>query len=82
MRARAICRPDDSPVECLITDISKTGARLQFSEPGMETLPDQFDLLMVKTGERPMVRVAWRNTDEMGVAFETSVEDYGTDLPG
>ena len=74
LKARAICRPDDSPVECLITDISESGARLQFSDSGMETLPERFELLMVKSGERPIVRVAWRSTDEMGVAFETPIE--------
>ena len=75
LRARAICRPDDSPVECLITDISVTGARLQFSDGGMDSLPERFDLLMVKSGQRPLVRVAWRTRDQMGVAFETPLTD-------
>ena len=71
MKARAICRPNDAPVECLIVDVSTTGARLQFVNGGISTLPDRFELLVVKTGERPLVHVAWRSVDEMGVKFET-----------
>ena len=74
LKARAICRPDNAPVECLITDISATGARLQFADGGADTLPDRFELLMVKSGERPVVCVAWRSKHEMGVAFETPAE--------
>ena len=71
LKARAICRPDDAPVECLIVDVSGTGAKLQFVNGGISTLPDRFELLVVKTGERPIVQVAWRHVDEMGVKFET-----------
>ena len=71
LKGRAICRPDDAPVECLIVDVSGTGASLQSENGGISTLPDRFELHVVKTGERPVVRVAWRNVDEMGVKFET-----------
>jgi hypothetical protein len=71
LKGRAICQPDDAPVECLIVDVSGTGARLHFVNGGISTLPDRFEILGVKTGERPVVRVAWRHVDEMGVKFET-----------
>jgi PilZ domain len=71
LKARAICRPNDAPVECLIVDVSGTGARLQFVNGGISTLPDRFELLVAKTGERPFVQVAWRHVDEMGVKFNT-----------
>ena len=71
LKARAICRPDDDPVQCLIVDDAGTGARLQFANGGISTLPDRFELLVVKTGERPFVQVAWRHVDEMGIKFET-----------
>jgi len=74
LRARAVCRPDDFPVECLVVDLSPTGARLQFSDGGPNTLPDRFELLIVKTGERPIVQVAWRTAHEVGVRFETATE--------
>ena len=71
LKARAICRPNDAPVECFIVDVSATGARLQFIDDGISTLPDRFELLLVKTGERPIVQVAWRSVGEIGVKFET-----------
>lgn len=74
MRARAICQPNGSPVECLIVDVSATGARLQFSDGDSHALPDRFQLLIVKTGERRMVQVAWRTADEFGVRFETDTK--------
>ena len=74
LKARAICSPDDSSVECLIVDVSETGARLQLVDGGIGTLPDRFELLVVKTGERPVVYVAWRSLDEMGVRFEGTGE--------
>jgi PilZ domain len=73
LKARAICQPNETPVECLIVDVSATGARLQFGNGGITTLPERFELLIMKTGERPVVRVAWRNIGEMGVRFETHV---------
>ena len=60
LKPRAICQPNDSPVECLIVDVSKTGAKLQFVDGGVSDLPDRFELLIVKTGERPVVQVVWR----------------------
>jgi hypothetical protein len=71
LKGRGICRPDDAPVECLIVDVSGIGAKLQFVNGGISTLPGRFELLVVKTGERPVVQVAWRNIDEIGVKFET-----------
>ena len=70
LKARAICQPNDSPVECLIVDVSKSGAKLQFVDAGVSELPDRFELLIVKTGERPVVQVVWRGPHEMGVKFE------------
>ena len=71
LRAEAVCQPEDSPVKCLIVDVSETGAKLQFSDGEMKTLPDRFQLLVVKTGEQPFVRVAWRNANQLGVTFES-----------
>jgi hypothetical protein len=74
LKARAICQPNDSPVECLIVDVSKTGAKLQFVDGGVSDLPDRFELLIVKTGERPVVQVVWRGSHEIGVKFEAEDE--------
>jgi hypothetical protein len=55
------------PRDCMITDISKQGARL-FAD-GIE-VPDQFHLLISgEKGERKECRVVWRLGGEIGVTF-------------
>jgi len=55
------------PRDCMITDISKDGARL-FAD-GVE-VPDQFHLLISgEKGERKECRVVWRLGGEIGVTF-------------
>ena len=55
------------PRDCMITDISKQGARL-FAD-GVD-VPDQFDLLISgDKGVRRECRVVWRLGGEIGVAF-------------
>jgi len=57
------------PRDCMITDISKQGARL-FAD-GIE-VPDQFHLLISADGERGSRReckVVWRLGGEIGVTF-------------
>jgi hypothetical protein len=55
------------PRDCMITDMSKQGARL-FAD-GVE-VPDQFDLLISgDKGVRRECQVVWRLGGEIGVAF-------------
>ena len=55
------------PRDCMITDISKQGARL-FAD-GVE-VPDQFDLLISgDNGVRRGCQVVWRLGGEIGVSF-------------
>ena len=55
------------PRDCMITDISKVGARL-FVE-GIE-VPDQFHLMISgEEGSHHECRVVWRLGGEIGVAF-------------
>jgi hypothetical protein len=55
------------PRDCMITDISKQGARL-FAD-GVE-VPDQFNLLISgEKGARRACQVVWRLGGEIGVAF-------------
>jgi hypothetical protein len=55
------------PRDCMITDISKQGARL-FAD-GVE-VPDQFDLLISgDKGTRRGCQVVWRLGGEIGVSF-------------
>jgi len=73
LKALAIC-PDGLPaIDCLICDISETGARLQPADGGVITaFPERFELLVPRSGERYRVRVAWRGVSELGVAFEVT----------
>lgn len=57
-----------SKLDCLVCDISETGARLQVSEDAA-LLPDRFVLFVPKTNVTHQVRVAWRAAGEVGVAF-------------
>ena len=55
------------PRDCMITDMSKEGARL-FAD-GID-VPDQFDLLISgDKGVRRGCRVVWRLGGEIGVSF-------------
>jgi hypothetical protein len=56
------------PRDCMITDISKDGARL-FTEADID-VPDQFQLLISgEGGARRECRVVWRLGGEIGVTF-------------
>jgi hypothetical protein len=52
---------------CIIRDISSTGAKLGIS--GKIILPAAFDLVLVRTGSRRRVVLRWRRGDFAGVEF-------------
>ena len=54
-------------VDCLIRDLSATGARLMFS--GGITMPPIVDLHIPMKKQSMRARMQWRNGDEMGVSF-------------
>ena len=53
--------------ECVVRDISKDGARL--SLPNVRTLPSEFELLILTTGEIFQAVAKWRRGREIGVYF-------------
>jgi len=62
------CGSNPSAVDCLVRDISNTGARLKFSScqtPAGEIT----DLHIPLKGQTLRVDVKWREADEIGVAF-------------
>jgi hypothetical protein len=59
-----------SAVDCLVRDISDTGARLKFSAPPPAT--DVLDLHIPIKGQTHRARVQWRQADEIGIVFETA----------
>jgi uncharacterized small protein (DUF1192 family) len=54
-------------VDCLIRDLSATGAKLMFS--GGITMPPVIDLHIPMKKQSMRAKVQWRNGDEMGVSF-------------
>jgi len=57
-----------SAIDCLVRDISRTGARLLFSQTA--TIPDVVDLHIPQKEQWLKARVQWRSGEEVGVAFE------------
>jgi hypothetical protein len=56
-----------STVDCLVRDISESGARL--AVPASVTLPAAFDLLIPRKNKKRPVRMLWRRADVVGVSF-------------
>jgi hypothetical protein len=61
-----------SATDCLIRDISPTGARLIFSDT--VTVPDMVDLYIPQKEQMLRAQVQWRHGDEVGVGFPASVK--------
>jgi hypothetical protein len=59
-----------TPIDCLVRDISATGARLIF--PGEVNLPDQVYLYVPKKDQTFSALVHWHRGDEVGIAFASS----------
>jgi hypothetical protein len=56
------------PLDCLIKDVSETGARVATHSPNQ--LPDEFILRLTKDGAtRRLCKVVWRTEREAGVRF-------------
>jgi two-component system cell cycle response regulator len=53
--------------ECVVRDISKEGARLALANP--RTVPGEFELLILTTGEIFQAVAKWRRGREIGVYF-------------
>jgi len=61
-----------SALDCLIRDISATGARLIFSDT--VTIPDIVDLYIPQKERTLRAHVHWRHGDEVGVAFANAAQ--------
>ena len=68
--------------DCLIRDISETGARLIFS--AAVAIPDVVDLYIPQKEQTLRSRVQWRHGDEIGVAVEApaQIPEVATGEPG
>jgi hypothetical protein len=61
-----------SSLDCLIRDISSTGARLIFSDA--VTVPDIVDIFIPQKEQTLRAHVQWRHGDEVGVAFGNTAQ--------
>jgi c-di-GMP-binding flagellar brake protein YcgR len=57
-----------SSFDCLVRDISASGARLAFADP--VTLPDVFELHIPNKDQTFRARIVWRQSQEAGVTFD------------
>ena len=67
--AELVSLTDVEIVECVLRDVSATGARISVAVP--EVVPDYFKLRIDGQGEQlfPKCRVRWRSGNELGIEF-------------
>jgi hypothetical protein len=58
----------DSIVNCLISDISISGAAIEVARA--REVPEQFNLVFKADAARISCRVVWRQEDRIGVTFD------------
>ncbi len=72
--------PSGSPLaDCIVRDLSKTGARLFVAQPIV--LPGQNALEITKTGGRFRADVVWSTRDSFGVRFSAEGHDADSRPP-
>jgi two-component system cell cycle response regulator len=67
LKAAKIVMSDWMAIDCVVRDISDTGARLKVG--GAAQLPHKFKLVMIAENTIRDVQVAWYLADSVGVAF-------------
>ena len=68
LKGKAVFNNRQSTLDCLVRDISATGARLEVSNAVL--LPDVFDLYVPQKETTYRARITWRGEGEIGVEFE------------
>jgi hypothetical protein len=62
-------------IDCVVRDISATGAKLRVLDAG--AVPERFELLLNATGEYRPAHVKWRRKGEIGVSFMPERRGFG-----
>ncbi|MGC5777871.1 PilZ domain-containing protein [Methylobacterium sp. NFXW15] len=68
-----------SSIDCLVRDMSTTGARLLLSETA--TLPEKFDLYIPQKERTYRAQLRWRREDGIGVTFDHGAEQAAETAP-
>lgn len=67
LKGRIVFNNGNSSMDCLVRDISASGARLMLSQTA--TLPDGFDLIIPAKDRTHKATLRWRKADSVGVTF-------------
>jgi PilZ domain len=59
---------DGGAINCVVRNLSSTGARLDLASP--VEIPDHFTLILLEEGHHTPCRTVWRKEKRMGVVFE------------
>lgn len=73
MGSRAVFNNRASTYDCLIRNMSQSGARLTFDH--IAAIPGEFELMIHQKGESRPVRIVWRHEREAGVVFLDQIRD-------
>lgn len=72
LKGRIIFNNGSSSFDCLVRDLSPTGARLVMSDA--TTLPEAFDLYIPQKDRTYRATLRWRREDGIGVTFEAPAQ--------
>ncbi|MFH6780830.1 MULTISPECIES: PilZ domain-containing protein [Methylobacterium] len=67
LKGRIVFNNGNSSMDCLVRDLSGSGARLMLSQTA--TLPEGFDLLIPAKDRTHKAVLRWRREDSIGVTF-------------
>lgn len=75
LRARIVFNNHNSTVDCIIKNISASGAKIELSNA--VSIPSEFDLDVPQKGRVYRARLMWRDAEALGVEFlERVSEDH------
>ncbi|KQP41547.1 pilus assembly protein PilZ [Methylobacterium sp. Leaf104] len=67
LKGRIVFNKGASSMDCLVRDLSPSGARLALSETS--TLPESFDLYIPQKDRTYRATLCWRRADGIGITF-------------
>ena len=67
LAARVEINNGDSTFDCTVRNLSDTGARIKVEAP--HTLPETFQIYIIKSDVRYKCEIKWRTVTEVGVHF-------------
>jgi hypothetical protein len=68
LKTGTICIDNKSTIDCVVRDLSNTGAFLEIESP--IGIPDKFTLIMKAAGAKQTCHVAWWSARRIGARFD------------